>query len=82
MCDPCKLREIIILGQHKVATLIHIWVDCLGHLEKPVLAQGESRSTRVITLGPPPRLKGIIRYFMPRNFRVQPQAIMGSGIVE
>ena len=42
MCDTCKLREIIILGQHKVATLIHIWVDCLGHLEKPVLAQGET----------------------------------------
>ncbi len=40
MRDPCKLWEMIILGQHKVATLIHIWVDCLGHLEKPVLASG------------------------------------------
>ena len=27
-------------GKIKVATLIHIWVDCLGYLEKPVLAQG------------------------------------------
>lgn len=37
-------------GQHKVATLTHIWVEWLGHpgepsglpghLEKPVLAQG------------------------------------------
>ena len=81
MCDLCKLREIIILGKLKVATLIRIRVDCLGHLEKPVLAQG-SRSSHVITLGPPPRLKGIIRYLMPRNFHVQPQAIMGFGIVE
>ena len=33
-------RVIITKGIVKVATLIHIWVDCLGHLEKPVLAQG------------------------------------------
>ena len=33
-------RVIITKGKIKVATLIHIWVDCLGHLEKPLLAHG------------------------------------------
>ena len=46
--DRC---EILIKGLLKVATLIHIWVDWLGHpgapsglpghLENPVLAQGD-----------------------------------------
>jgi hypothetical protein len=30
----------------------------------------------------PLRLKGIKRVFMSRSLRVQPQAIMGSGLVE
>ena len=82
MCDLCKLREIIILGKLKVATLIRIRVDCLGHLEKPVLAQGESRSTRVIILWSATQAQRELRYVHARNFRVQPRAIMGSSIVE
>ena len=43
--------RVIVNGKLKVATLIHIWVDWLGHpgapsglpghLEKPVLVQGD-----------------------------------------
>ena len=67
--------------QLKVATLIHIWVDCLW-------APGESS----VVLGYPgypcdnpmvrhPGSKGT-EMIHARNFRVQPQAIMGSSIVE
>jgi hypothetical protein len=35
------MSDIKIKGNPKMATLIHIWVDCLGHLEKPVFAQGD-----------------------------------------
>ena len=69
--DRCEyyyeLRDIL-----KVATLIHIWVDWLrAPGDRPVLsiwfATQAQRHHKIIHA---------------RNFRVQPQAIMGSGIVE
>ena len=39
MIHTSNLIVILIMVQLKVATLIHIWVDCLfGHLENPVLS--------------------------------------------
>ena len=68
--------------QLKDATLIHIWVDCL------FWAPGESS----VVLGYPGVIPIILRsatqaqrdhkIIHARNFRVQPQAIMGSRIVE
>ena len=69
--------------QLKVATLIHIWVDCLW-------APGESSVACIfddpgvpcdIPMGRHPGSKGT-EIFHARNFRVQPQAIMGSSIVD
>ena len=54
------MREIIIKGKFKVATLTHIWVEWLGHLEKPVLAEGDPRTHVRSPYGMPPKLKGII----------------------
>ena len=36
-----RCESYYYLRKLKVATLIHIWVDLLGHLENPVLAQGD-----------------------------------------
>ena len=36
-----RCESYYYLRKLKVATLIHIWVDWLGHLENPVLAQGD-----------------------------------------
>ena len=81
-----------MLDNIKVATLIHIWVDWLGHprvpsgltgrLENPVLAQGKSQSTSVITLWNATQAQRDHKIIHARNCRVQPQSIMGSGIVE
>ena len=75
-------RVIITKGKFKVATSTHIWVEWLGHpgetsglprhLEKLVLAQGDPGGPVRSPYGMLPRIKGIIRYFMPRNFCVQP----------
>ena len=74
-----------------MATLIHIWVDWLvhpgapsglpGHLENPVLPKGfpEYPCDHPMECHQAQRDHKIIH---ARNFRVQPQAIMGSGIVE
>ena len=70
--------------QLKVATLIHIWVDCW------FWAPGESSVACIFgNPGVPcdfpmdlhPGSKGT-EMIHARNFRVHPQAIMGSSIVE
>ena len=43
---------------------------------------GPARRTRVITLWNATQAQGEHKIIHARNFRVQPQAIMGSGIVE
>ena len=65
--DRC---EIVNNGLPKVATKTHIWVR---HLENPVL------SVCIRTATQAQRDHEIIH---ARNFRVQPQAIMGSSIVD
>ena len=64
--------RLLIMVQLKVATKTHIWVG-LRHLENPVL------SVCIRTATQAQRDHKIIH---ARNFRVQPQAIMGSSIVE
>ena len=75
----------------KVATLIHIWVDWLRHPGVPSGCQGTwriqccpriSRSTRVIILWNATQAQRDHKIIHAGNFRVQPQANMGSGIVE
>ena len=68
--DRCEI--VYLMVQRKVATLIHIWVDWLrAPGDRPVLsiwfATQAQRDHKIIHA---------------RNFRVQPQAIMGSSIVE
>ena len=53
-----------------------------GHLEKPVLAQGDPGGPVRSPYGMPPRLKGIHQIFMTRSLPAQPQANMGSSLVE
>ena len=76
-----------------MATLIHIWVDWLGHpgapsglpehLENPVLPVFlEILGYRVILLWTATQAQRDHKIIHARNFRVQPQAIMGSSIVE
>ena len=59
--------------QLKVATLIHIWVDCW--FRAPGLY-------RVILLWSATQAQRDHKIIHARNFRVQPQAIMGTSIVE
>ena len=75
-----------------MATLIHILVDWLGHPgDIPVAcrAPGESSvvlgdpgGTRVIILWNATQAQRDHKVIHSGNFRVQPQAIMGSGIVD
>ena len=75
--------RLLINGLLKVATLIHIWVDWGTWLFQDCLSRHLGRQgLPVFFYGPPPRLKGIIRLFHARNFRVQPHAIMGSSIAD
>ena len=75
----------------KVATLVHIWVDWLRHPEHPVVVwepgaiqhcPGISRSTHVIILRFATQAQRDHKNIHAGNFGVQPQAIMGSVIVE
>ena len=69
-----------------------MWVEWLGHPGAPqwfARAPGEpsacprgSRSTRVITLWTATHAERDHKIIHARNFRVQPHAIMDSGIVE
>ena len=69
--------------QFKVATLTHIWVDWfVGTWGNPVLSKGESRGIRVIFLWTATQAQRDHKIIHAGNFRVQPHAIMGSGIVE
>jgi hypothetical protein len=86
------VRDIIILGNLKVATLTHIWVEWLGH---PGVTSGLARAPRETRACPgdtgvpgespygmPPRLKEIYQFFMTRSLPMQPQVNMGSGLVD
>ena len=68
--------------QLKVATLIHIWVDCLSGTWRIQCCPRISQSTHVIILRSATQAQRDHKIIHARNFRVQPQAIMGSGIVE
>ena len=75
----------------KVATLIHIWVDwlrlpgapsgCLGTWSNPALSWDIPEYPCDLPMDCHPVSKGT-EMIHARNFRVQPQAIMGSSIVE
>ena len=79
-------------GKLKVATLTHFWVEWLGHPgDIPVAYPGtwgiqccprRSRGTRVIILWNATQAQRDHKIIHARNFHVQPNAIMGSGIVE
>ena len=83
--------RLLIHGLFKVATLIHIWVDWFGHpgvpsglpghLENPVLSL-DIPGFCVIILRSATQAQRDHKIIHARNFRVQPQAIMGSSIVE
>ena len=75
--------ELLINGQLKVATLIYIWVDWLRHLGNPVMPILENLGVPVwFFLWYATQAQRDHKIFHARNFRVQPQAIMGPGIVE
>ena len=69
-----RCESYYYLRKLKVATLIHIWVDWLGHpgapsglpghLENPVLGQGDPVVPVWSSYGMPHMLKGTIRSFM------------------
>ena len=78
-----KFESYLNMDNIKVATLIYIWLDWLRHLGNPVLPIfGKSWSTRVIFLWNATQAQRDHKIIHARNFRVQLQAIMGSGIVE
>ena len=69
--------------QLKVATSIHIWVDCLwAPGESSVVYILEIPGYRVILLWTATQAQRDHKIIHARNFRVQPQAIMGSSIVD
>ena len=78
--DRCEI--VYLMVQLKVATLIHIWVDWLRAPGESSACPRGSRSTRAITLWNATQAQRDHKIIHARNFRVQPQAIMGSSIAE
>ena len=68
--------------QLKVATLIHIWVDCGNWGTQDCMSRHLGRPGLPIFLWTATQAQRDHEIIQTRNFRVQPQAIMGSGIVE
>ena len=65
-----------------MATLIHIWVDWLQAPGESSVVLGDPGVPRVVILRNATQTQRDHRIIHGRNFGVQPQAIMGSGIVE
>ena len=79
--ERCE-RLLLTKVQLKVATLIHIWVDW-GTWESSVACFFlEILGFYVIFLWTATQAQRDHKIIHARNFRVQPQAIMGSGIVD
>ena len=72
----------LLMVQLKVATKTHIWVDWGTWRTQCCMYFWISRSTRVIILWTATQAQRDHKIIHARNFRVQPQAIMGSSIVE
>ena len=78
-----EVESYLIMNNNKVATLIYIWVDWLRHLGNPVLPVLGNPGVPVwFFLWFATQAQRDHKIIHARNFRVQPQAIMGSGIVE
>ena len=74
--------RLLINGLLKVATLTHIWVDFLWAPRAIQCYPRRSRGIHVIILWFATQAQWDHYVIHARNFRVQPQAIMGSGIVD
>ena len=61
--DRCE-RLLWTKGLFKVATLIHIWVECLWAPGGSSVVQGDPGESVWSSYGLPPRLKGVIKLFM------------------
>ena len=68
--------------QLKVVTLNYIWVDLVTWTTQCCLYFWISQSTREIILWTATQAQRDHEIIHARNFRVQPQAIMGSSIVD